>query len=139
MPPLLGLITCTHVKSLALGLFAMRNPSTPYGSLALVYVYVLVLVTAAWYTQEPKLVWGVGLGTAIMFAGRQGVCEDCGFIAICPANARALPPAPQERPIERVTMALPAAPKTSRRPPPPKRKGKRAVPELRFADRIDHG
>lgn len=106
--------------------------------------YVLVLSTAAWATQSQQMVWGVGLLSALAFVGRAGTCRDCGqWVAVA---HKPFVPAPMPRIPNQAVAARPVVDPptelalTSRITPrkPHLVQGKRAVPVLRFAGRIDH-
>ncbi len=105
--------------------------------------YVLALSTAAWATQSQQMVWSVGLLSALAFVGRAGTCRDCGqWVAVAhkpfvPAEMPRIPDqAVAKRPTARVQAPIPPLATRTRAPRPSP--GKRPVPELRFAGRIDH-
>ncbi len=108
--------------------------------------YVLLLSTAAWATQSQQLVWSVGGLSALAFIGRAGTCRDCGqWVAVAHEHVatRVLMPRVADQAVAVRPVAeppLPVRPPNATRKPklPPGPPGKRPVPILRFAGRIDH-
>lgn len=109
------------------------------------------------YTQEPSIVWGLGLCVALVFAGREGVCRECGgFAGVETATVKAAGPvtAKSNGVVSSQTLEPPphapslglteSPPKTVRRETvaprvvPVEVNGKRPVPILRFTRRIAH-
>lgn len=106
--------------------------------------YVLVLSIAAWVTQSQQMVWSVGLLSALAFVGRAGTCRGCGqWVAVAhkPFVPAPMPRRPDAAVAVRPVVDPPTVPALTPRVTPRKAhfvQGKRAVPVLRFAGRIDH-
>ncbi len=113
-------------------------------STLLLCAYVLVLSTAAWYTQSQQLVWSVGLISCLAFIGRAGTCKRCGqWVAVAHKKAIAQVSMPRIADQAVATRPRPVAEPAKVRPTNAARKpqvppGKRSVPVLRFAGRVDH-